>query len=143
MSVHVVYNRSATKSKYHVITSDFVVLPNYLPCAIMPHFHTWQQSKTCTPGIALIDKTKKLLLYAEYYVANFFSTWTPDYMYIHYIKVRQFLPLIFSNDYVNIPSDSHVHKNTIYLLDFRRMVHRRRKREAGGGGAGGGQASSQ
>ena len=62
-----------------VIPSDFVVLPNYLPCAIMPHFPTWQQSKTCTPGIALIDKTKKLLLFAKYYVANFFSTCTPDY----------------------------------------------------------------
>ena len=45
----------------------------------MPHFHTWQQSKTFAPGIALIDKTKKLLLYAEYYIANFFSTWNPDY----------------------------------------------------------------
>ena len=46
----------------------------------MPHFQTWQQTKTCTPGIALIDKPKKLLLYAEHYVANFLSAWTPDYM---------------------------------------------------------------
>ena len=55
----------------HLIPSDFGVLANYLPCAIMPRFHTWQQSKTCTPEIALIDKTKKLLLYADYYVAIF------------------------------------------------------------------------
>ena len=39
----------------------------------MLHFYTWQQSKTCTPGLALINETKKLLLYAEYYVAFFIS----------------------------------------------------------------------
>ena len=40
--------------------------------------YTWQQSKTCTRMIALLDKTKKLLLYTEYYVAIFLFTWTPD-----------------------------------------------------------------
>ena len=87
-----VYYRSSTKTKYHLIPSDFGVLPNYLPCAIMPHFHTWQQSKTCTPEIALIDKTKKLLLYAEYYVAICFSSWTPDYYcwkYVHKVLVNR------------------------------------------------------
>ena len=71
VSAQVVYYSSSKKTKYHEIPSDFGVLPNYLPCAVMPHFYIWQQSKTCTPGIALIDKTKKSLLYAECYAAMF------------------------------------------------------------------------
>ena len=79
VSEQIVFHRLSTKTKHLLISSTFGELPNYLPCAIMPYFQTWQQSKTCTPGITLIDKPKKLLVYAEYYVANFLSVWTLDY----------------------------------------------------------------
>ena len=52
----------------------------------MVHLYNWQQSKTCTPGLALINKTKKLLLYAEYNVAFFISLDPGPYPFIIVIE---------------------------------------------------------